>query len=103
MTQARARTFIPWLLLAVGALIVYGSLYPFNFKPDAIRGGVLEAVRELSWARAGRGDRIANVLLYLPLGFCLFLWLTTRWRRTPLYTISTSGWEDSGKSGRLSW
>jgi VanZ family protein len=88
MTQARARTFIPWLLLAVAALIVYGSLYPFNFKPDAIRGGVLEAVRELSWARAGRGDRIANVLLYLPLGFCLFLWLTTRLRRTPAVAAS---------------
>lgn len=78
----RYRTYVPWLLLAVAALIIYGSLYPFNFKPDAIRGGLLEAVRELSWARAGRGDRIANVLLYLPLGFCLFLWLTARLRRT---------------------
>ena len=65
----------PWLLLAVIALIVYGSLYPFNFKPDAIDGGCSRRSRQLSWARAGRGDRISNVLLYLPLGFCLFLWL----------------------------
>lgn len=81
MPPTRSRTFIPWLLLAVIALIAYGSLYPFNFKPDAIAGGVLQALRELSWARAGRGDRIANVLLYLPLGFCLFLWLARRLRR----------------------
>src|SRR5688572_29554127 len=76
-----SRSVIFWLLLVVLALIVYGSLYPFNFKPDAVEGGVLEALRQLSWARAGRGDRISNVLLYLPLGFCLFLWLELRWRR----------------------
>lgn len=81
MPPPRSRSFVPWLLFAVIALIAYGSLYPFNFKPDAIQGGVLRALRELSWARAGRGDRIANVLLYLPLGFCLFLWLATRRRR----------------------
>ncbi len=83
MAGMHSRSVILWLLLAVLALIVYGSLYPFNFKPDAIEGGVLEAFRQLSWQRAGRGDRISNVLLYLPLGFCLFLWLELRWRRTP--------------------
>ena len=59
-----SRSVIPWLLLVVLALIVYGSLYPFNFKPDAMQGGVLEALRQLSWVRAGRGDRISNVLLF---------------------------------------
>ncbi len=71
-----------WLLLAVVALIAYGSLYPFNLKPEATGHSVVDALRQLSWARAGRGDRIANVLLYLPLGFCMFLWLDTRLRRT---------------------
>jgi VanZ family protein len=85
---ARTRSFIPWLLFAVVALIVYGSLYPFNFKPDAIQGGVLEALRQLSWQRAGRGDRISNVLLYLPLGFCLFLWLDVRLRRGPAMLLA---------------
>ena len=28
-----SRSVILWLLLVVLALIVYGSLYPFNFKP----------------------------------------------------------------------
>jgi VanZ family protein len=84
-----SRSVILWLLLVVLALIVYGSLYPFNFKPDAIDGGVLEAFRQLSWARAGRGDRISNVLLYLPLGFCLFLWLELRWGRVPSMGVTT--------------
>lgn len=81
MPRARSLAFIPLLLIGVVALIVYGSLYPFRFKPDAIDGGLLQALRELSWARAGRGDRISNVLLYLPLGFCLFLWLNSRLNR----------------------
>ncbi len=72
------RSLIPWLLIAVVALIVYGSLYPFNFKADAIDGGLFEALEKLSWARAGKSDRIANVLLYLPFGFCAFLWLNHR-------------------------
>lgn len=90
MSPPRSRTFIPWLLLLVVALIAYGSLYPFNLKPDAVEGGVLEALRELSWARAGRGDRIANVLLYLPLGFCLFLWLSTRMRRAAAVVVAVA-------------
>lgn len=89
MPAAHTRTLVPWLLLAVIALIGYGSLYPFNFKPDAIEGGVLEALRQLSWARAGRGDRIANVLLYLPLGFCLFLWLEVYFQRVASVVLGT--------------
>lgn len=88
--MTRSRSFIAWLLAVVVALIAYGSLYPFNFKPDAIEGGVLEALNKLSWARAGRGDRIANVLLYLPLGFCLFLWLDTRMRRPASLLFATA-------------
>jgi VanZ family protein len=89
VAPARTRSLIPWLLLAVICLIAYGSLYPFNFKPDAIEGGVLEAFRQLSWARAGRGDRISNVLLYLPLGFCLFLWLDMHLRRRMSLLLAT--------------
>lgn len=75
MKSGRSKRFIPWLLLGVVALIAYGSLYPFNFKRDAIEGGVLEALGQLSWVRAGRSDHVSNILLYIPLGFCLFLWL----------------------------
>ena len=89
MPRASGSKIVPWLLLGVVALIAYGSLYPFNFKPDATKGGVIAALGQLSWARAGRGDRISNVLLYLPLGFCLFLWLNTRWRRVPSLLLAT--------------
>src|SRR5687767_10293861 len=89
MPRASGSKIIPWLLFGVVALIAYGSLYPFNFKPDAVKGGVFAALGELSWARAGRGDRISNVLLYVPFGFCLFLWLNTRCRRIPALLLAT--------------
>ncbi|HEY8539633.1 MAG TPA: VanZ family protein [Steroidobacteraceae bacterium] len=89
MRRASSSKIVPWLLLGVVALIAYGSLYPFNFKPDAISGGVLDALGQLSWQRAGRGDRISNVLLYLPLGFCLVLWLRTRVRRVYAVLLAT--------------
>lgn len=73
MTPGRSKALILVLLVAVVALIAYGSLYPFNFKRDAVPGGLLDALQQLSWARAGRGDRVSNILLYVPLGFCLFL------------------------------
>ncbi|MET0533286.1 MAG: VanZ family protein [Steroidobacter sp.] len=80
MAPTRTRSIIPWLTAAVVVLIAYGSLYPFNFKPDT-EESLLSALGQLSWARAGRSDRISNVLLYLPLGFCLYLWLSTRFNR----------------------
>jgi|JRYD01.1.fsa_nt_gb VanZ family protein len=89
MPRSHGTKFVPWLLVGVVALIAYGSLYPFNFKPDAIEGGLLKALGQLSWARAGRGDRISNVLLYFPLGFCLFLWLNARLRRVPAIVLGT--------------
>jgi VanZ family protein len=89
MRPKRPATIIPWLLLGVLALIAYGSLYPFNFKPEAVDGGLLDAVKRLSWARAGRGDRISNVLLYLPAGFCLALWLNAYCRRRISVLVAT--------------
>lgn len=71
------------------ALIAYGSLYPFNLKPE-VHDGLFSALGQLSWARAGRGDRISNVLLYLPLGFCLYLWLNARFKRGRSVAIATS-------------
>ena len=89
MPRATGSKIVFSLLIGVVALIAYGSLYPFTFKPDAIEGGVLQALGQLSWARAGRGDRISNVLLYLPLGFCLFLVLHSRTRRVPALIYAT--------------
>src|SRR5258708_32007229 len=70
------------------AVILYGSLYPFEFRmPDEGPGPVAALLR--TWAhRPGRGDFISNVLLYLPLGFFGVLALRTAlWARLLLVTL----------------
>jgi VanZ family protein len=75
----RSSHFAAPLLLAVfTGLIVYVSLYPFRFVDGPTLG---EALRALSWARAGRGDMLNNVLLYVPFGFCVALVVEPRWGR----------------------
>ncbi len=80
----------PVLLVVVVGLILYVSLYPFRFTADG--PGVLEALRAMTWARAGRGDMLNNVLLYLPLGFCLALMIGPRFgRRAALLAALVTG------------
>jgi len=87
----RSHFAAPVLLVVVVGLILYVSLYPFRFAADG--PGVLEALRDITWARAGRGDMLNNVLLYLPLGFCLALALEPRFGRSAalLGAIVTGG------------
>jgi VanZ family protein len=68
----------PLLLAVITGLIVYVSLYPFRFIDGPTLG---EALRALSWERAGRGDTFNNVLLYVPFGFCIALVVEPRWGR----------------------
>lgn len=68
---SRSHFAAPLLLAVVVALILYVSLYPFRFHAEA--PAVLDTLRELDWARAGRSDMFNNVLLYVPFGFCLVL------------------------------
>lgn len=82
MPRSRSQGIVVGLLLGTLALIVYGSLYPFDLSAETSNLSIADALAQLSWARAGRGDRVANVLLYAPLGFCLILWLNGRVRRT---------------------
>lgn len=59
------------LLTAVTVIaIVYGSLYPFDFRipPDG-HGAVIALLRSRATGSSGRGDVIANALLYIPLGW----------------------------------
>ncbi len=62
----------------VTAVIVYGSLYPFTFRPAV--DGISPALRTLleSWADMpiSRSDVIANILLYMPFGFFTVLALS---------------------------
>lgn len=68
---ARSHFAAPLLLIVVIALILNASLYPFSFNADGPSFGA--ALEQLSWARASRREMFNNVLLYLPLGFCLAL------------------------------
>ncbi|MCX7052871.1 MAG: VanZ family protein [Proteobacteria bacterium] len=77
----------PLLLAVVTGLIVYVSLYPFRFIPDG--PALLDALRSLSWARAGRGDMFNNVLLYIPFGFCVALLIEPRWGRFTGIVVGT--------------
>lgn len=57
-----------WFLL----FVVYGSLVPLDFHPkplDAAWGEFLK-IRYLDLGLLARADWIANILLYVPLGFC---------------------------------
>jgi VanZ family protein len=59
-------------------VIVYGSLYPFEFRIPVGGGSALSTLFG-SWnAAPGRGDFVANVLLYMPLGSLGFLSLSPR-------------------------
>lgn len=57
------------ILAIIIIIIVYGSLYPFAFSVPDNGEGPLRTLIE-SWSvPPGRGDLIANILLYMPLGF----------------------------------
>ncbi len=61
----------PYAVVTMGMIlvIIYGSLYPFDFSIPATGPGAVEALIG-SWAnRPSRGDFLANVLLYTPVGF----------------------------------
>ncbi len=76
---SRSHFAAPLLLAVIVGLIVYVSLYPFRFVEHGPT--LTEALRTLSWARAGRGDMFNNVLLYVPFGFCVALLVEPRWGR----------------------
>ena len=77
--SSRTHFAVPLLLAIFVALILYVSLYPFQFGADGPTA--MEVLRKLSWARASRGDMLNNVLLYVPLGFCIALTVEPRFGR----------------------
>jgi len=75
----RVRTIARWLAAATLALILYGSLFPFRFVATDVH--LLDMVRNLEFARASRGDVVANLLLYMPFGLFVMLARPASWRR----------------------
>jgi VanZ family protein len=64
----RARSRVALFLLATVA-VTYGSLYPFDFSRPAPAEGVLGRLIESLAHAPSRGDVLANLVLYLPIGF----------------------------------
>src|SRR5687768_6013753 len=77
----------PLLLFVILGLILYVSLYPFEFATN--RPGWLAALNSMTWARASRSDMFNNVLLYAPLGFCLALLIEPRTGRLAALPFAT--------------
>jgi VanZ family protein len=67
-----------WLLAAVVALILYGSLFPFAFEGHTDLS-LLALAASLQFERTSRGDVVANLLMYMPLGLCVVAALPRCW------------------------
>ena len=61
-----------WLAGASAVLIVYGSLFPFRLR-TGVDLGLIDLIGSLAFRPTTRGDIVANLLLYMPLGLCLML------------------------------
>ncbi len=66
------------MLVGITVLIVYGSLYPFDFAAAPNRIGPLQALLSTWRSLYGWGDVLGNVLLYVPVGFCVVAALPRR-------------------------
>src|SRR5207302_5759902 len=67
----RGNSSYPPAIVTAGlaVIIAYGSLYPFEFSLPTAGPGPVQALLR-TWANTpGRGDFLANVLLYMPVGF----------------------------------
>jgi VanZ family protein len=71
----------------IAIVIIYGSLYPFDFSVPVGGPGPVRVLLD-SWGnRPARGDFLANILLYMPLGLFGTLSFPQRvgfWRRLPV-------------------
>lgn len=77
-TGEESRTTL--ILLALGFLlfVIYGSLVPLDYKPMPLEQALqrFQAIPFLDLGIGSRADWVANVLLFIPLGF---LWLGVAW------------------------
>jgi VanZ family protein len=56
-----------WLFILAVAAVLYGSLFPFEFA-DAPKSGIVGDLLASLNKRPSRGDLVANLILYLPIG-----------------------------------
>ena len=81
-----------FLLAVTCALILYGTLYPFDFLAGAHPGGVIDLLIASLNLRPGRGDILSNVVLFLPFGFfAMQAWLAKAPRLLRLLVVVLMG------------
>jgi len=69
---------------AVTLVIIYGTLYPFHFRESPESNGPVGALLKTWRGPFGRGDFVANILLYLPYGL---FWVQALRRWPPIARI----------------
>ena len=69
------------ILIAVTALLIYGSLYPWHFHEGRSAAGPVHALLhswQISWNRFELRDIAINLAIYMPFGAAAYLWLIAR-------------------------
>jgi len=59
------------ILFFISILIIYGSLYPFNFTQAALTASAVEALINVDITKTHLTDLIANIVLFVPFGIFL--------------------------------
>jgi len=77
---------------AILAIIILGSLFPFDFYANPNPAGALLSLIATARRPAGRGDLIANIMLYIPFGFFSVLALSSRPRVKHHVLVVLTGW-----------
>ena len=89
--RKRASALVPrtarWLLAAVVALILYGSLFPFAFE-ERSQLSLFALAASLQFERTSRGDIVANLLMYMPLGLCVVAALPRSWTALARFALA---------------
>ncbi|HUN39749.1 MAG TPA: VanZ family protein [Acetobacteraceae bacterium] len=76
-TRAPTRSYAVVLLVVV-IFILYGSLFPFEYRQQFYPGGPVAYLLSTWHVWDHRGDLLSNILLYLPFGFFATLALPSR-------------------------
>src|SRR5437879_3874492 len=78
------------LMTIVAVAIVYGSLYPFMFRdPGSFGADLLHLAGTWNQPPQSRGDMLANLLLYTPLGLTIALAFGREGRPTWLLALAS--------------
>jgi len=80
-SRDRIPSYVPFVYLL---LVIYGSLIPFDYRPVPI-SEIWSRFLDMPYLRLGvasRADWIANILLYVPMGFLSVAWMGETARST---------------------